>query len=154
MNIENFWQIQLPNFCISIAITQDNQIITLREYKHGARRWGLSFPAGHLENGESPEYAMKRELREETGYVASEIFSLGSFVANANQGCGTGYLFLMVGCRKLYDPSPDLSEQIELRLMSKENVEAQIIEGEAISLPQLAVWAAANIYLKMRNINF
>jgi ADP-ribose pyrophosphatase len=154
LEINDFWQVLLPNFCIALAITQEGKIITLREYKHGARKWGLSFPAGHIEAGELPIFAMQRELREETGYAAGKCIELGSYVANANQICGRGFLFLLTGCYLTDEPNPDLSEEIFINLLSRKQVEAELRNQEALSLPQLALWGAATLELDTLGIDF
>jgi 8-oxo-dGTP pyrophosphatase MutT (NUDIX family) len=55
---------RLPIF----AETPEGRIIVYRQYRHGPRRVGLVFPGGHLEPGEAPLDAARRELHEETGF--------------------------------------------------------------------------------------
>ncbi len=144
-DVRDFWQVELPDFVIAVALTPENEVLTLWQYKHGARRFGLSFPAGHIDPGETPEAAMRRELREETGYEAESTAYLGSYVVNANQGCGTGHLFLLTGCRKLYEPGHDDLELMELRLASVPEIDEAVRAGKAVALPHLAVWGAARL---------
>jgi ADP-ribose pyrophosphatase YjhB (NUDIX family) len=57
----------------------------------------LATVGGQVDDGEAPEACARRELLEETGLVASEMVSLGSYVLNANRGCGVGHLFAALG---------------------------------------------------------
>ena len=63
-----------------IAITDDNQIVIERQYRHPVRQIMLEIPAGKLDIGEehSQLEAAKRELAEETGYTAKNWVELGS----------------------------------------------------------------------------
>ncbi len=69
------------------AQTDKGAVVMARHYKHGPRHVILSLPAGHLEPGEQPLDSAKRELLEETGFVADDKDwrSLGSFVVSGNE---------------------------------------------------------------------
>ena len=64
--------------CIA-PITQDGQLIFIRQYRYAYKKVLLELPAGKLEAGENPLESGKRELREETGAVAGIFESLGEF---------------------------------------------------------------------------
>jgi len=57
----------------------------------------LQLPAGYLEDGEEPEACARRELLEETGYVADEWESLGAYCPDGNRGFGQAPFFLARG---------------------------------------------------------
>ncbi len=50
-----------------------DRILLIRQYRPPAKRFVYEFPAGLMEEGETPEQAAARELREETGYMASKM---------------------------------------------------------------------------------
>jgi ADP-ribose pyrophosphatase len=141
--INDYYQVQLSNFAIACAVTVDGEIITLWQYKHGARRYGLTFPAGMIKPGEDPLLAMRRELLEETGYVAGAGRTLGSYVVSGNQGCGTCHVFLFRECKKVAEADAGDLEAMDLRLMSKAAVDRAIADGSTAILTHLAVWALA-----------
>ena len=101
-----------------------------------------------MEPGEEPLAAAKRELLEETGYVADEWHPLGSYPVDANRGNGTAHLFLAVGARSERPPVPGDLEEQSMQLLSIEEVESALRSGEfkvlawatvvALGLAQLA----------------
>jgi ADP-ribose pyrophosphatase len=144
--VPDYFQVKLSDFAIAVPLTEDGRVITLWQYKHGARHWGLTFPAGHVNPGEDPALAMRRELREETGYEPAEILPTGRAAVSGNQGCGTAHLFLMRGCTRVAEPASGDLEAMEIRLMSVAEVEAALRTGEAGVLPHIAVWGAARLH--------
>ena len=63
-----------------IAITEDNQIIVERQYRHPVGQIMLEIPAGKLDPGEENDKlsAAKRELLEETGFIAKKWVELST----------------------------------------------------------------------------
>jgi ADP-ribose diphosphatase len=60
-----------------VALFEDGTIILERQFRYPNRRIFLEIPAGKLEPGEPPLATAKRELLEETGYVADEWIRIG-----------------------------------------------------------------------------
>lgn len=141
--VDDYYQVSLPDFAICCALTTEREVLTLWQYKHGARAWGLTFPAGLIEQGEDPELAMRRELIEETGYSAGAATFLGKFVCSGNQGAGWAHLFFMQDCRCIAQPKSGDLETMESRLMSAEEIDVAVRHGSVNGLPHLAVWTAA-----------
>jgi ADP-ribose pyrophosphatase len=55
------------------------RIVLIRQYRHAAGTYLYEVPAGRLDLGESPPDCARRELREETGYSATDVRELGGF---------------------------------------------------------------------------
>lgn len=55
-----------------LAITADDRVVLGSEYRVGRNAETISLPAGLINPGEDPLTAAKRELREETGYIAHQ----------------------------------------------------------------------------------
>jgi len=103
--IDDYFQVALPDFVVLVALTADDRAVMLKGYKHGAKRSCLTFPGGLLEPGENPEDAARRELLEETGFDCREIASLGSFIVNGNQHCATAHIFYGTGAHLVSTPT-------------------------------------------------
>lgn len=61
-----------------VALTPDNSLLLVREYAAGLDKYELAFPKGVIDSGESALEAANRELQEETGYAAKELYWLRS----------------------------------------------------------------------------
>ncbi len=68
--LEDFPLIHTRDWACVVSLTPDNQLVLVRQYRHGVGRETLEFPAGGIDADETPLQAAQRELREETGYCA------------------------------------------------------------------------------------
>lgn len=66
-----------PGGVVVVAQKDENTILMVKQYRYPTKQVLLELPAGRLEPGENPDYAIKRELEEETGYLAKTWKSLG-----------------------------------------------------------------------------
>src|SRR6266568_1179635 len=89
--LNDFYRVVLTDYAMVAAVTPEGRLVMVRGYKHGLGRISLAAPAGFVEPGEPPLEAARRELFEETGYVADDWQSLGSFLTDGNRHCGTGH---------------------------------------------------------------
>jgi ADP-ribose pyrophosphatase len=66
-----------------IPVTDEGEIICVRQYRYAVGQITLEIPAGKLDYvGEDPESAARRELREETGATAEKITYLGKYLGS------------------------------------------------------------------------
>ena len=63
---------KLPAVTI-IALTDDKKVPMVKQFRYPVKKVELELPAGHMEEGESPEECGARELEEETGYRAEKV---------------------------------------------------------------------------------
>lgn len=61
----------------ALALTGSNELVFIREYRGAAEKYVLRIPTGVIEDGEDPKDAARRELEEETGFVANNMEFLG-----------------------------------------------------------------------------
>ena len=121
-----------------VALTEDNNIVMERQYRYACGRAILEIPAGKIDTGETdPVAAAVRELREETGYTASEIIHLG----DCNPSCAYSeeviHLYLMRGLTK-GERELDDDEVIELIEMPFDEVYEMGVRGEIVDSKTLA----------------
>lgn len=70
--------LQHPGACAVVPLLPDGRVVMLRQYRYAVGETLWEVPAGKLDPGEGLEACARRELEEETGYVAGELISLGS----------------------------------------------------------------------------
>lgn len=103
--------IRHPGGVVIVALKDANTILMVKQYRYAISEVSLELPAGKLEKGEDILLAAKRELHEETGYIAENWQSLG-FI-NTTPGICDEKLYLFLATDLKYDkPCPDEGEII------------------------------------------
>lgn len=121
-----------------VAITDDNKIVMVRQYRYACGRAVLEIPAGKIDKGETdPLAAAARELKEETGYTADEVTLLGY----CNPSCAYSeeviHLYLMRGLKKGKQNLDD-DEALELLEMPFDEVYEMGVRGDIVDSKTLA----------------
>ncbi len=113
-----------------LPITENKEIICLKQYRHALKSWQWELPAGMIDHSEtSPLAVAKKELEEETGYLAEHWLELGSFFPSPGSTTEKIYLFAAAGL-KASQQKLESSEQIELHTISMEELKEMIAKGE------------------------
>jgi ADP-ribose pyrophosphatase len=133
--ITQWVKVDLPEFIIVMAVTADQHIPFVRQYRQAVRDWMLELPAGHLETGEDALVAAQRELIEETGIVASRWRYLGKYIMDANRGCGWCHVYLATGAHQAAVPDAGDVGEVTTHLIALDEVRAQWLAGAFISAP-------------------
>lgn len=102
-----------------VPVDELGQIWFIRQYRYAAGQELLELPAGVLEDGESPDEAAGREIREEIGMAAGELKRVGGYFLAP--GYSTEYLHVFLA-RQL-SPSPLPQDEDELIVVEKIPVE-------------------------------
>ncbi len=116
----------------SVALTADDQVVLIRQWRFGIREPTLEIPGGLVEPGEDPVQAARRELLEETGFACEGIELIGRTHPNPaiqNNLCHTA---LALGCRRAGDPALDAREDIDVEVRPLAEVPG-LIAGGAIT---------------------
>ena len=112
--VEEFVQFGQKDWAVVLPITEDNNVVIVRQFKQGCAKIIKELPAGtgsFLEK--KPQQIMVRELREETGYQAKKIVPLQSqWLATRNSPTKV-YPFLALGCTKKQEPQIKSYEPME-----------------------------------------
>lgn len=149
--IEDWSWVITPDFINVIIIDENGRFVLFRQTKYGIEGDSLAPVGGYIEANEDPLEAAKREMMEETGYEASDWTCFGSFRVDANRGAGMAYAYLATGAKKVTEPDADDLEEQELLLLSREEVEAALFNGEFKVLPWTSLVALSLLHLDKNN---
>ncbi len=120
-----------PEVAIILAITTNQEIVFVRQYRHAVEDFFIELPAGSFDpNQESAEVAAKRELQEETGYTAKEIKKVVTLYDRPSKDTNQLHLFLAEDVTKTSEQELDITEEIEVILIPVESVLEKILQGE------------------------
>lgn len=112
----DFFVMESRSWVNIIPITPDEQVVMVRQYRHGTRELTLEIPGGLVEAGDSPEEAARRELREETGYAGDRLILLGSVHPNPAIQNNECFTYLARNVYSAGEPEQDEKEDIEVVL--------------------------------------
>lgn len=128
--VDPYFVVELPVSVCAMAITENNEVILLQQYRHPLKETILEIPGGFVDKGESSEKAMARELLEETGYAFSAISFVGRVAANPGVLDNYTDLYLATGGKKVAAQHLDASEEIEIKLFSVDAVREMLKNNE------------------------
>ncbi len=116
--------------CI-LPVCEDGDVILVSQYRNVIDKISYEAPGGCMDDGEAPDQSARRELREETGYLAEKL----DFVANIVLAIGSSNehtaVYIGYGLSKT-DTSPDENEFINVHKFSMEQVDKMIAAGDIV----------------------
>ncbi len=124
--------IKHPGAVAIIAITDENKIVMVEQFRKALERIIVEIPAGKLEKGEEPADCARRELEEETGYECRNLELLVSFYTSPGFADEIVHVYIAKG------------------LVKKENA-AALDEDEFVNLEELTLDEAIE-YIKEQKI--
>jgi len=138
-----------PDWVNVVAITGDDRVVLIEQFRHGTEEVTLEIPGGTVDDGEDPLLAGLRELREETGYGGGEAEMMGVVAPNPallNNRCHT---VLVRGVEERGAPQLEGLEEIRTRLVSLPEV-PELIRSGAIT-HALVIAAFHHLHLRDRS---
>ncbi|MBO1514688.1 NUDIX hydrolase [Metabacillus bambusae] len=116
-----------PGAVAVIAVTPENKILMVEQFRKPLGRTLVEIPAGKLEKGEQPESTAKRELEEETGYTCGSLQPLISFYTSPGFADELVHLFIAENLEKLTVAAElDEDEFLDVMEVTLEEAEAMI----------------------------
>src|ERR671928_224455 len=78
---------------VIVPFLEKDNLVMIRQYRYPLGKVLLEFPAGHIENGEDAAKTAKRELLEETGYIANKIDCMYTYHPSVSISSQLVYIF-------------------------------------------------------------
>lgn len=127
---------------VCVLALYEGRVVVIDQYRHALNQWELELPCGGVDEGESPEQAARRELEEETGFVAGEMISLGSYYTNQGYSSAQCSVFF-TRCVRRGRPHREEAELIRTLEVSAEEFEALMDQNRFRLLIGMTAWNQA-----------
>ena len=95
--------IQSPDFVCIVAVTETQELLLVRQFRHAVAAETLELPAGHVETNETPEQAARKELLEETGHVGDKFELLACLSPSTSRFTNRVWCYFAADARRSAD---------------------------------------------------
>ena len=131
-----------------LALDENNNVLTVTQYRYVFGREMLELPAGKLEENEDPASAALRELREETGATPDEFLPLGTILPSPGCYGETLHLYLARGLH-FGAAQPDEDELLRVERIPFDEMVRRILTGRIVDGKTVAAVLKAKLLLNL-----
>ncbi|RAJ06899.1 8-oxo-dGTP pyrophosphatase MutT (NUDIX family) [Chitinophaga skermanii] len=129
--VDNYYVIEYPDWVNAFALTAEGKVLMVKQFRQGLGKTIIEVPGGCVDPTDATlEDAIRRELLEETGYTFSHVEPMGSISANAGTTTNLTHYFFATGGVKVSQQSLDEHEELDVLLMSIDEVKALLQQHE------------------------
>jgi 8-oxo-dGTP pyrophosphatase MutT (NUDIX family) len=127
---DDYYVLEYPDWVNAVAVTEDNKIILVRQYRHSADIISLEIPGGVIDGDEKPEDAVKRELLEETGYSFKTQELIATVYPNPATSNNRTFTYLLTGGVKTHEQHLDEHEILNVEEYTFEEAKQLVMENK------------------------
>ena len=127
-----YYILEYPSWVSAFALTEDNKVLLVRQYRHGLGVVSTELPGGVVDKGETEAAAIARELKEETGYVFDSFEELGKIAPNPATSNNYMHMFLARGGKKVAEQNLDDTEDVEVLTCTIDEVKQLLKEHKIV----------------------
>lgn len=128
--VRDFVVIDSTDWVNVVALTPDDRVVLVRQFRYGTETVTLEIPGGMVDPGEDALEAGKRELQEETGYVADTWVKLGVVEPNPAIQTNHCWTYLALNARFVGALAHDSNEVIEVDTAPLVSIPGLVSGGE------------------------
>ena len=147
-NIIETMILEYSTWASMVGITRQQEVVLIKQYRHGAGRVIWEFPGGVVDSGESPLQAAQRELLEESGYSGLKWIETGAISPNPDTHTNLMHTFLALDIEKVAEQHLDANEEIEVLLGPLDDVIRMAVNGEFLQSMQVSALFFALAHLQ------
>ena len=131
--IDPYYVYEFPEWATAFALTEDNKVIMVRQYRHPVGKVIIELPGGCVDDTDKDlQTAIARELLEETGYSFTSYESLGKISPNPSTNTNWMHMFLARGGKKVAEQKLDHNEEIVVEFYTIDEVKSLVKKNEII----------------------
>ncbi|HEX3349720.1 MAG TPA: NUDIX hydrolase [Acetobacteraceae bacterium] len=108
--IAPYYVLEYPPWAHVVALTEDDEVVLVRQYRHAVGATLLELPGGMVDPGETPIDAARRELMEEAGYAAETLVPVAALFTNPATHTNCLHTFAARGARRVGTPRLEAGE--------------------------------------------
>jgi ADP-ribose pyrophosphatase len=127
--VPNYYVRESRGFVTVLALTDDECVVLVRQYRYGADSIHLELPSGMLAEAEEPRDCALRELAEETGYEVERCELAAQYVPEPVRSTARAYVYVGAGARKAGPLRLDPTEHLEVELAPLARFRAMLEDG-------------------------
>jgi ADP-ribose pyrophosphatase len=147
--LDDYYVVEERDYGMVVALTDANELVLVRQYKHGIGDILTEIPAGFFDAEDSdPTEGCLREFREETGYDVTWHALIGSHVRHPTRNTNRGHLLVATGAHPASAQQLDAAENIEVLTLPMPAVFDAIRNGEIVAVGTVASIFTAWDYLQ------
>jgi 8-oxo-dGTP pyrophosphatase MutT (NUDIX family) len=125
-----FWRLVAADWVNVVPVTEDDRVVMVRQWRHGARALTLEIPGGIVDPGESPAEAAARETLEETGYAGGELIPIGTLNPNPALFTNRVHTFWARGVARVAEIANHGHEETAVELVPLADLDRRVHAGE------------------------
>jgi len=149
--IADYHVIESPPWAGVVCVTENAELVLVRQYRHGRRGTSLELPAGIIEPGEAPSAAAARELLEETGYRAKSTEFLWETYPEPARHRQTAHFYFITANNVPEGLDLEPSEDVEVVLRPLTQLDSVVAEiGHAVHVAALLLAARRGFFAAAR----